>query len=851
MDGKQGQRFLILVFLVTLTSQVLAQGLMKPQAPGPEYQAIQIPAHFALPVIDGNLDDTIWAKAAPDSLLRGGEPNKWNRGWADYADNLVIWKAAWSDETNRLYVAIEIQDDIRGTFDNTNHTENVYRPYEDESIEFFVDPDKSGGNYFPYYDSAQQWRISGQGLVNLGNYSHDGSRLYDGTDFIGAVQAGTNGNWTCEAQFILYDDMHNPSTIKDLVEGIQIGWDIWYNDSDDENYTADNYFKRDQQTGWYYAGKAYENANFFATMTLEGLPTIANFGVTRREIVAGSQITFSDSSNGDVTEWYWNFEGGEPEIAIGSWDHTVTYNTPGTYDVTLIVNGSVGADTLVQADFITVHPLPVADFAANVTIGGRDLNVIFTNLSQNIGDNPAWQWEFPDGLPNTQNGPGPHTITYPKTGQFDVRLILTNSWGADTLTKVDYIQILPPPTAAFTQSGNSGSAPLDIIFTDASVGEITNWHWEFPGGLPETADSQGPIQVNYATTGLYSVELQVSGPGGTDTLRLDNNIQVFGAPQADFTADKTVGSAPLSVEFTDNSAGEITNWSWEFPGGDPATANSGGPHIVTYIATGTYSVTLTIEGPGGINTETKTNFITVIAPPVAKFGAEPRTGITPLLVTFTDSSTGIIDSYEWEFQGGGPATASGIGPHQITYNTPGVWSAKLTVTGPGGTDVLPFNNFIEVLPKSVADFSGTPLTGTTPLDVVFTSTATGSLDSWEWTFEGGLPQTVSGEGPHIVRYNNPGQYAVELIVSGKADADTLRRENYITVSNPTDPPVADFTADKTSGPIPLTVEFTSLVTGGVENWSWLFEGGTPTNIDGAGPHTVTYENIGQFAVQLI
>lgn len=82
------------------------------------------------------------------------------------------------------------------------------------------------------------------------------------------------------------------------------------------------------------------------------------------------------------------------------------------------------------------------------------------------------------------------------------------------------------------------------------------------------------------------------------------------APVASFTAIPTTGTAPLTVNFTDTSTGTITNREWNF--GDGQTSIQQNANIShTYTAAGTYSVTLTVTGPGGSDTESKANLITV------------------------------------------------------------------------------------------------------------------------------------------------------------------------------------------------------------------------------------------------
>jgi len=156
-------------------------------------------------------------------------------------------------------------------------------------------------------------------------------------------------------------------------------------------------------------------------------------------------------------------------------------------------------------------------------------------------------------------------------------------------------------------------------------------------------------------------------------------------PVASFTASPTSGDAPLTVQFTDRSTGDITSWSWSF--GDGGTSSSRNP-VHTYQAAATYTARLTVVGPGGSGTYTETIRVTEVPPPpppapVAGFSASPTSGEAPLTVQFTDTSTGEIDSWGWSFGDGGTSTARSP---SHTYSSKGNYTARLTVTGPGGSD---------------------------------------------------------------------------------------------------------------------------------------------------------------------
>jgi PKD repeat protein len=87
---------------------------------------------------------------------------------------------------------------------------------------------------------------------------------------------------------------------------------------------------------------------------------------------------------------------------------------------------------------------------------------------------------------------------------------------------------------------------------------------------------------------------------------------------ADFSAEPVSGTAPLTVNFTDHSAGNPLSWAWTF--GDASTSVLQHPSH-TYTTHGTYTVTLTVSYPGGITTITKTDYIEVV-PGTEGFTAE-------------------------------------------------------------------------------------------------------------------------------------------------------------------------------------------------------------------------------------
>ncbi|MFZ5517544.1 MAG: PKD domain-containing protein [Candidatus Zhuqueibacterota bacterium] len=416
---------------------------------------------------------------------------------------------------------------------------------------------------------------------------------------------------------------------------------------------------------------------------------------------------------------------------------------------------------------------PTAQFSGAPVSGNAPLVVNFTDMS--TGTVESWSWNFGDGGTSTSQNP---SHTYSAAGTYSVELTVTGPAGSDSELKTNYITVtIPAPVAAFSGTPTSGTAPLNVSFTDASTGNISSWSWNFGDGGASTA--QNPSH-SYAAVGTYTVALTVTGPGGSDTETKTNYITVNPEPVppvAAFSGVPTSGNAPLSVVFTDASTGDVTSWSWTF--GDGGTSTAENPTHV-YNAAGAYTVALTVTGPAGSDTETKTNYITVtVAAPVAAFSGTPTSGTVPLTVNFTDASTGSVSSWSWNFGDGGMSTAQNPS-HQ--YTTAGTYTVSLTVTGPGGSDTETKTNYITVNAQPVppvAQFSGSPTSGTAPLAVNFTDASTGQISSWSWNFgDGG---TSTQQNPSHT-YSTAGTYTVALTVTGPGGSDTETKASYITVN---------------------------------------------------------------------
>jgi len=220
------------------------------------------------------------------------------------------------------------------------------------------------------------------------------------------------------------------------------------------------------------------------------------------------------------------------------------------------------------------------------------------------------------------------------------------------------------PVPAFTASPASGPSPLTVTFTDSSTGDITSWHWDFGDGSSSTL--KNPVHT-YPGPGTYTVNLTVTGPGGTRSLVIPEYILVT----FDFSGTPGSGESPLTVTFSDTLPADTTSRHWDF--GDGSTSTDRNP-VHTYNTPGSFSVTLNATGPGWAATLQKKNYISVRVIPDPTLRWKFQTGITsvgspPVLynsVAYIDGGTTLFavdtrtGTERWRFATGAECSVSEI-----------------------------------------------------------------------------------------------------------------------------------------------------------------------------------------------
>jgi PKD repeat protein len=361
------------------------------------------------------------------------------------------------------------------------------------------------------------------------------------------------------------------------------------------------------------------------------------------------------------------------------------------------------------------------------------------------------------------------------------------------------------------------------------------------------------------------------------TIGYDGRVYAFKdpLPVADFTSNVTNGKEPLAVRFTDTSTGSPTSWLWDF--GDGASSDEQNP-VHTYTSAGTYSVKLTVTGPGGTDEELKSDYITVNEltqkqPDLIVSSILPSSNITAnasctICATLNNNGTDEAEAFNSSLFVNGTLvdteSVSGLvvgGVAEINFSwTPemaGNYSLKVKADSEADvsesdetnnelTILVTVSAAPEIPTEPVANFTANVTSGKVPLAVRFTDTSTGTPTSWSWDFDSDGVTDSDKQNPAFT-YENPGNYTVKLTVANSNGTDTETKVNYITVKA-LNLPVANFSVDRYNGTCPLIVQFTNL-SQRAEEWNWDFDNDKVIDSKEQNPK-FTYTNAGNYTVNL-
>ncbi|MCC6818223.1 MAG: T9SS type A sorting domain-containing protein [Bacteroidia bacterium] len=325
------------------------------------------------------------------------------------------------------------------------------------------------------------------------------------------------------------------------------------------------------------------------------------------------------------------------------------------------------------------------------------------------------------------------------------------------------------PNAHFIYSGLTCKNEF-IKFTDSSQGNITAYAWNFGANAsPASANTKGPHFVSYSNGGNKTVSLTITTLNGNKT----ENQSVAISTDSKIIPNFTFQAAEKGKLTFQNTANNPSAATWYFGNGDSAKSIN---TSYNYNTGGTYNITLKT------NNNCNENDTTIpVKFAYLDFGVLGNTPCILENVTYLDSSDNNVNTWQWSFTGGNPASASGKGPHKVNYSSPGLKSASLTVSALGGPNqTYTRNNLVNV--GSDTFTSANFIFGYYGKNIVgFDNKSTGTNKTYKWYFGDGDSST---EKNPVHAYTNANNKVVKLIVTGNCGtADTtINLRDFTTIS---------------------------------------------------------------------
>ncbi|MEL7532738.1 MAG: PKD domain-containing protein, partial [Bacteroidota bacterium] len=393
---------------------------------------------------------------------------------------------------------------------------------------------------------------------------------------------------------------------------------------------------------------------------------------------------------------------------------------------------------------------PIASFYTNKlqTCAG-DL-VQFTDNSITVGG--TYSWDFgPDAIPATSTQIGPHQVHWTSGGIKTITLTVSNALGSMNYSQ--QVQVDPLPEAAYSYAYINNH---QVAFNNMSANTSAQF-WDFGDG---TSSSLFSPSHAFLANGTYRVRLLTTNACGTDTTDQYISISGITAPIAAFNSSNSVLCEAESFTFDNQTQGiGITQYHWDFgPGASPATANTAGPHQVSYVGPGPRTVTL--SATNGSGTDIVASAISVDPLPQANF-TENQTAFNTFI--FANSSQ-YGATYTWDF-GDGNST-NNVAP-TYSYLSNGNFVVSLMVGNHCGTDTMQRSVTVSGIQSPQAEMSilNTTVCQGDTINLLDQSQGIG-INSYNWNFgEGAFPASSTLAGPHQVVYSSPGTKLIQLSVA--------------------------------------------------------------------------------------
>jgi PKD repeat protein len=280
----------------------------------------------------------------------------------------------------------------------------------------------------------------------------------------------------------------------------------------------------------------------------------------------------------------WTYPGSIPVEITG-----VGSVTPGDYTIEFVAQGSNGTPVHKRTALLRVINFapPVAAFSANHTLSCTGSPVDFTDNSS--GTPTAWSWTFQGGTPSTSNIQNPTGIVYSTPGTYDVKLVVTNLMGSDSITSTAYITaVTQGPAPVTTNQTMCQGQPVPALTATG-----TNIRWYSNANLTTLLSQNNSYTPAMSQPGNYTYYATQTPVGGCESQAATAVLTINPSPVFDLGNNREV--CVYKSIILDATAANATSYQWSVPGVTSATLIAD----TTYFSVGANMIYVTVTGSNG------------------------------------------------------------------------------------------------------------------------------------------------------------------------------------------------------------------------------------------------------------
>ncbi len=574
-------------------------------------------------------------------------------------------------------------------------------------------------------------------------------------------------------------------------------------------------------------------------VVVNSIPT-ANFNVAS-PVCAGqpTTVTYSGSANSSAT-YNWDFGTATVISGTGQGPYTVSWPNAGTYTVSLTVTRN-GCTSAPYTQPVVVNAIPAAPFTVESPVCvGEGSTIAYTG---SLGQGTTFTWDFSNGQILSGLGAGPYEVYWTVPGTKPITLSVTSPQGCPSQPLVIPVVVNPTPSSVFTAETPICLNESSTIVYTGSGNPGAQYTWNFNGGSVLSGGGQGPYEIQWGTPGIKTITVAVQ-ENGCVSPPTTQQVNVLPLPTGYFTAASPVCAMSTTNIVYSGNASPGSFFNWDFDNGVIVSGSGPGPIQVYWDTPGPKTVRLTVQENGCTSYE-ESNIVMVNPIPTNSFSATSPVCIgEPSIVSYTGNALSNAN-FVWDFGDGTVQSGAGNGPFEITWTSAGMHDITLNLSQ-FGCPAPEVTNQVQVnpLPNSPFVVDDQVCVGSTST-ITYTGTAS-TLGNYNWSFDGGIILSGSGQGPFEVYWNTPGVKHISLSVvdNGCPSPSTPAIVNVIPY------PTSDFTANPlTCQGYATVVTFTGIALPDA-NFNWDFNGGTIISGSGAGPYQITWSTTGDKTITL-